>query len=68
LKEAVKRNPSKIYIQCETALKGRSSGTLVVMNKQRAVSLKVNAEITLTALRHDGTIEDLKSVKISDLI
>ena len=68
LKKAVKRNPSDNYIQCEIALKGRSSGTLVVMNKQREASLKVNAEITLTAFRQDGTIEDLKSIKINDLM
>ena len=68
LKKAVKRNPSDTYIQCEITLKGRSSGTLVVMNKQREASLKVNAEITLTAFRQDGTIENLQSIKMSDLI
>jgi hypothetical protein len=68
LKKAVKRNPSDTYIQCEITLKGSSSGTLVVMNKQREASLKVNAEITLTAFRQDGTIENLQSIKMSDLI
>ena len=68
LKKAVKRNPSDISIQCDITLKGRASGTLVVMNKQREASLKVNAEITLTAFRQDGTIENLQSIKMSDLI
>ena len=38
------------------------------MNKQREPSLKVNAEITLTAYRQDGTFDNLQSFKMSDLI
>ena len=67
LKKASKRHDVDYFIECTVSLKGRSSGYMVVMNKQREASLKVNAEITVTALRPDGNIEETKSISINDL-
>ena len=67
LKKASKQYNVDFFIYCSVVIKGRASGNLVVMNKQREASLKLNAEIAVTVYRPDGNIEETNSIEIKDL-
>ena len=66
LKKSMKKHAANHYVECQIQIKGRSSGTLIVMNKQREASLKFAINIQLTVYDTDGNIIDEKSIAISD--
>lgn len=66
LKKAKKKNPANNYIECEFKINGRSSGSLVVMGKQREPSVKISAEISLSIFDKNGIILDAKNLVIQD--
>ncbi len=66
LKKSMKKHASNHYVECKIEFKGRSSGTLIVMNKQREASLKFAINIQLTVYDTDENIIDEKSIAITD--